>query len=837
MVASGVLTYACTDLMNPRRRPEQAQPPLRNWDQPDAPTAVLTPSATNGGGSVDLNASFPVTTVVDVIATGYVVQHDNFAFYPDNNLAPGGDVSGTPMVSVIERFANGATSAFVFPFNNRLSADTITMVMNPGTSILSAARNPSSGLRRWPWYQYWTYQYIYCDTYTNPPCYTFSGSHTVSVVPKQASYSARADSSLYSIGETATIGMTTTPGAMAGSRTPIQVDTAQWVPDPDSLGGNSDDSVRVIGCTNYRWSDPTNNSGSDWLCDHAIVGAGTLTLIGHANGFRQSPSVHIGVRDPRLTLDANRSRVHAGDTVVFTPSWSDGITPVPYAWKWFPDSLPQPNQPDCGQAYLTCSQTVRVSGTMKVWVMRAGIKRAASKHVTVYSTFDLVADSNTAHLESSVRFTPRLDGKMTRAARWRWIPQNPSIQDATACTADTTCVKKMLTTGTMWAYLELTGGDSASTAVSVVDSSGASCSATSANPLLLRSCGDTSGAGMAKISLTCDPSTLTRTASTQCTAAASGNLVVTGWSFASPDERLSYSRASNVQSTFWNGRMVATGTVTVNGAIDGVAAQPGTALITVQARSGWNWKGDTSYARAAADTTWDCFPNNAHNRDSVILGWTVASCGNLTDVLTPDPTLGDGGISLQPVLDGPNTNLWYVTSMTTGLHEISQIIRDFRSDGTAYPVLSTDSVANGCKLYWPNYPDPTAFNLTRVNVDCMFMTGFKQYTALIDTIWVHERCHWQLDNDGFQRSPDIRAMAESTVAYDSADARQSICQQLNTVSAKIHNYSKYIDSSAARDYPDTNQFVYWGRDSTNSIWRRIWSRPEGVTPTDNGVCH
>src|SRR5690349_1227353 len=130
-IAVIVLAGACNDLVAPRHKaaPKSDEPPAYAWDQPDAPTVELTPDATNGSGLVLVGAQFPEQTNVYVIASGYVVQHDNYGIETDHNLGAGG------AVAVIEAFPNGSTASFAFPDNHGQSADTLVMSMVPGSTI------------------------------------------------------------------------------------------------------------------------------------------------------------------------------------------------------------------------------------------------------------------------------------------------------------------------------------------------------------------------------------------------------------------------------------------------------------------------------------------------------------------------------------------------------------------------------------------------------------------------------------------------------------------------------------------------------------------------------
>lgn len=234
---------------------------------------------------------------------------------------------------------------------------------------------------------------------------------------------------------------------------------------PVSLPGTGGASgpTEVKTDTLFTWYDQDLEAGRNGIafaCDdvggYLMSGSQTLTVEEITNTLKLTPPEYY---------------VHPGTRVTFTASMADG-SPLGTTinWAWMADSLHARSVGGiCGTNANPCSVTPTVSGTVRVVGNVLGKMREAKGHVTVYQNFTLESDSTSAHPLSNVRFTPKLDGKTAKAARWRWAPQDPTVQDNTTCTADTTCVKQMVTTGTMWAYLEMSGGDSASTAVTVLN--------------------------------------------------------------------------------------------------------------------------------------------------------------------------------------------------------------------------------------------------------------------------------------------------------------------------------------------------------------------------------
>lgn len=425
VVTLGVLA-GCDKALSPRRHLDPESSGLRDWNAPNHVSAQLTADRLTGGGATNGPLGvYDTRTVVVVVASGFVVQHDEYGFNADVNWGPGGgdNTLNPPKVAVLEAWANGS-KAWQFPYNNKQSADTITIDLLAGHSITNVVRDATPGLTHWPWYKQSTNQYVYCNTTTSPPCYTFSGGHTIDITAPNATFTAQADSSTYSIGSTAKIAMTRSPLTINGISTPIQVDSALWSPAPDSLGGDAADTIPLNACSNYRFV------GTDYLCDHVVKGAGKLTMIGHANGYRVAREVTISVRDARLTLKAIPVPVRAGDTVTLTPHWSDGYQVVVSSWKWQPDTLPNlitQDGGDCTSAQTTCRKPIRQTGWMFVTATRDGRPRTAKARVTLIpcpTGDDVLDDIDFRTVAKSAWDTSGADSKPAQDRRergfWRW---------------------------------------------------------------------------------------------------------------------------------------------------------------------------------------------------------------------------------------------------------------------------------------------------------------------------------------------------------------------------------------------------------------------------------
>lgn len=244
---------------------------------------------------------------------------------------------------------------------------------------------------------------------------------------------------------------------LGGLATPYQLDTASWVPDPDSAGGIASEARYTGACT----------GGVD--CVRTIGGSGTIRLVAHVNGKGFEASYHIST--PLLSLGASPEQFDAGDSVTFTPKWSDEapITGVQVVgWQWTPGALPATTT-GCGAGTATCGRRVYQSGEMTVAAVRGGITHSAKVHVGPRDRFELTANPIEVAPGRIVTFTPLLNGTPTVAARWRWVPAPATWDSVAGCPAATKCHRVTMGSGMMWAYQSPTpgSGDSASIEINV----------------------------------------------------------------------------------------------------------------------------------------------------------------------------------------------------------------------------------------------------------------------------------------------------------------------------------------------------------------------------------
>jgi hypothetical protein len=295
-----------------------------------------------------------------------------------------------------------------------------------------------------------------CGQWDTDPCPTFSGGYDGVLDRLDATIEVAPTDTAIHPGGTATIQWHAVPDSLGGFATPTTFERGYF--DPDSSGGYPADTTRA--CT------VIGNS-----CRIAPRGSGTLHLWVMANGQLVHKTAHITL--PTLVLAASPTAGHPGVRVTFTPSWSDGTALAGGVnWQWTPDTSPAKTSA-CGYSgwNFVCITQVYESGEMTVILNFNGSDfRATAPHVVVYSTFTLSADKSIVAPGDDVTFTPKLDGQPTAAARWKWKPSAGGGVDNAPCPAGASaCTKKVMASGTMWAYLQSTPGtgDSASASVTV----------------------------------------------------------------------------------------------------------------------------------------------------------------------------------------------------------------------------------------------------------------------------------------------------------------------------------------------------------------------------------
>jgi hypothetical protein len=361
-----VVADACNRDLTEPRGPRTASPPVPGKPNFDVASSPATISATTSGPEpwhgqeTNANpspiATFPTATWYRVDANGLITMTPDPRFMPGQptkTYGPAGNARFT------WSYAGINTTVVI---GNQTSDSTGNAYVQMSGSLLSADR---------PGYPMVVWGPAYCGTGYSDPCGRYTGPPTTfSFTRLDADLVLTADTTEnVAPGSLVTFSWAASPAAVEGHAMPVVPDSMHWIPDPDTLGGES---------TEAR-ADGTTECLSAYLpaCKRKIVGNGTFSLTAWVNGKLVTKSVHIDALF--LRLRAKNQYGGAGDTVRFTPRWSDGDTvPSVQGYAWTADTLPG-RTTGCG-AVASCLTTVYESGRMTVTVQRNGVTRTAKVH-------------------------------------------------------------------------------------------------------------------------------------------------------------------------------------------------------------------------------------------------------------------------------------------------------------------------------------------------------------------------------------------------------------------------------------------------------------------------
>jgi len=246
------------------------------------------------------------------------------------------------------------------------------------------------------------YPHVDCGPSKTIHCEEYSGSVSVTITPYASDLVLTVDSTSYAPGSIAVFGLTLSQPVVAGHSMAYEPDSSWWEPDsPGDVGGTSDPPISGPGLAACS----SQYSG----CGRRVVGSGTFSVSGWVNGVWQKRSVRVNA--PTLKLTALPMGAHVGDSITFTPTWSNGTAMAAgniSGWTWTPDEPPG-HLTACASVY-PCRAKVQEWGTMGVTVTRNSVTRTASVHVITFTTFTLDADQNSIHAGDTVTFTPKYDG-------------------------------------------------------------------------------------------------------------------------------------------------------------------------------------------------------------------------------------------------------------------------------------------------------------------------------------------------------------------------------------------------------------------------------------------
>lgn len=229
----------------------------------------------------------------------------------------------------------------------------------------------------------------YCDDPGNP-CYTYTGSHAITVTPISQYLQLTATPSTIMSGDTVTF----TASAPGKSFT---VQEWIWQPDepPISFAGTGSSGAQMT------TSESTCGAG-DVTCVRPILESGTMYVRASVGGYNEQAKAHVSVQPDLVRLQANRTSVKPGEEVKFTASTENGTSFTVQSWKWEGSSPPAIGQAltsaaGCG-TQDECTIKVYETGTMTVTAVVSGASEPqdASASVSVIpcdSTGDPLLDS------------------------------------------------------------------------------------------------------------------------------------------------------------------------------------------------------------------------------------------------------------------------------------------------------------------------------------------------------------------------------------------------------------------------------------------------------------
>ena len=121
----------------------------------------------------------------------------------------------------------------------------------------------------------------------------------------------------------------------------------------------------------------------------------------------------------------------------------------------------------------------------------------------------------------------------------------------------------------------------------------------------------------------------------------------------------------------------------------------------------------------------------------------------------------------------------------------TQVLRVYRTDGTAFSVAAPTAVANGCAAAFPQAPTATR-NMHTVNISCVPTAAF---TGWVNCIWTHEAAHLAAGTTAAQASAnDVYRLWEPLVRASAAALQTAVSavytvaeDQVNGLALAAHN--------------------------------------------------
>jgi len=470
LLAGIVLTtaIACRDVLSPRQpgataakptppaEPRQDESPNNSPDLQSFDLAMTDPTDGTMGTSSP-NVAYPFATVLRITVKGL-----------ENRL---------PLFSQIgDPITRGPSGHAVFGWNDLGVYNQV--VMGPSTDVLAESvvvyrqikgtlvtlGRSGYGTRRYDGTWFNGVQ-IWCGQDHDHPCDNWTGTTNFKFVRLNAGLTLTVDSTIANSGSRVTFKLRSVPDTVEGQQIPVIVDTASWVPDPDSVGGDY---------TELQKSGACNFSGYPKTCQRTLDGPGTLNVVAYSNGKRFALSQHIATRDARpIVVPSKYYARHAGDTVNFTVHMSDGSNFTMWNWIWFADTTPSQTHTTCASYANPCLNTrVFERGHIQATVSHNGRlkKNAAYIKVGPPPRLQLAANPTTVTYDVPVAFTTSAGDAPYAISSWTYRLGNGST-GATSCAApNKTCTSTVPGGGTMTVMGTVDGSpDSASVSLTWLD--------------------------------------------------------------------------------------------------------------------------------------------------------------------------------------------------------------------------------------------------------------------------------------------------------------------------------------------------------------------------------
>ncbi len=428
---------ACEDATRPEAyagsRITDRHEAARSFDGEGDPLPVLSGTLSPQTSSVSLGpdtiGSYPEETLVDVTVEGLLERfNSNWSGHYANKGIPLGQWDALGLFSQ----SLGGCSGNVDVRGSLLGAISFCDIYNQlplqgQTTVTKALRG--SIVLRW---QRGPPLNPGCDGAQPPaePCYTFNGSHTVTVTPVEANLALSVTPGT-SVVESTQLTFTGSVSPTTHNNVPVPKRVVEWRWVPDSPDGRTIENCHV----------------TYWTCTFRVYSSGRMYLDAVASGVLKTEEIHIEVAPAKPTLTAVPSFIAAGDSVLFTAT----VAPVPpqgwtiTGWVWMPDSGSGGLSAGCPTNQPTCKRKVTKSGTMKVRVLIAGRADSTTARVKVTPclTDDPVLDNESVRsqlmnelFKSNVDSTP--DKRLEQAGYIYKTPDGslvvfPATNFSTAC--------------------------------------------------------------------------------------------------------------------------------------------------------------------------------------------------------------------------------------------------------------------------------------------------------------------------------------------------------------------------------------------------------------------